>query len=85
MPLPEPTIERELALICLALYLQQHPERAATLALNHYEDYISLADDYKRLEKDFEALQIENIELKSRPNNRVSPRLPSFLTRSNQN
>lgn len=79
MPLPEHKPEREFALTCLGLYLQQYPERASTLAFNHYEDYMNLADDYKQLRADFEALQKENIRLKSQINDRVSPRLPSFL------
>lgn len=84
MPLPEHNLERELALISLAIDLQQHPEKAVTLALNHYEDYMSLLDDYKRLQKYYEVLQMENIRLKSALDNRISPRLPSFLTRLNR-
>ena len=34
----DPTLEREFALACLALYLQQHPDSASNLALNHYEE-----------------------------------------------
>ena len=78
MPLPEQNIEREFALISLALDLRKYPEKAFILALNYYEDYMSLADDYKQLQKDFERLQIENIRLKSLTNHR-SPSLPLWI------
>ncbi len=76
MPLPEENLEREFALLHLNRYLQQYPDKATILALNHYEDYMSLAEDYKLLRREFEALQIENIRLKSSCR---SPQLPSFL------
>lgn len=78
MPLPSENIERELALLCLNLDLQQHPDKAKNLAVNYYEDYTNLTDAYKMLRREFEALQIENIRLKSSDNS-TSPRLPSFL------
>ena len=78
MPLPEHSIEREFALICLALELRKYPEKAFILALNHYEDYLSLADAYKQLRKEFNSLQQENIRLKSQSTRSV-PNLPSFL------
>ena len=78
MPLPEHKIEREFALIALALDLRQHPDKAFILTLNYYEDYMNLADDYKRLEANYEALRMENIKLKS-SNNRKSVFLPLFL------
>ena len=80
MPLPEQNPERELSLILLSRHLQQHPEQATILALNHYEDFMNLADDYKQLRADFEALQIEYFKLKS--NHTVKsvsfPSLPNF-------
>lgn len=78
MLLPEENIEREFAIISLTLYLKSHSDRAAILAVNYYEDYMNLADDFKQLRADFEALQVENIKLKStRTTNSVS--LPSWI------
>lgn len=78
MPLPEQNIEREFALISLAMDLRKYPEKAFVLALNYYEDYSNLADDYKQLQKDFNRLQIENIRLKSERTRRSSL-LPSWV------
>lgn len=78
MPLPEHNIEREFAILALTLDLQANPDKAAILAVNHYEDYMNLADDYKQLRADFEALQIENVSLRSK-RERTIPSLPSFL------
>lgn len=78
MPLPEENLEREFEILSLTLDLQQHPERAVILAVNYYEDYLNLAEDYKLLRAEFEALQKENIRLKSRVTS--SPvSLPSFV------
>lgn len=41
MPLPKPNIERELALISLAMDLRKHPKKAFILALNYYENYMN--------------------------------------------
>lgn len=78
MPLPEHNPEREFAILSLTLYLQANPDKAVNLAVNHYEDKMNLADDYKQLRREFEALQIENIRLKSSLNHQT-PLLPSFL------
>lgn len=77
--LPEHNLEREFALLMLELYLKQFPERAKILAVNHYEDYMNLSDDYKLLRMSFEALQMENIRLKSALDAKRSPQLPSFI------
>ena len=77
--LPEHSLEREFALHHLNLHLQQYPEQAAILAVNHYEDFLSLSDDYKRLYADYEVLLQENARLKSSLINRHSPQLPSFF------
>lgn len=71
-------LEREFSLICLALYLQQQPEKATELAFNYYEAYMNLADDYKLLKAKFDSLEQQYIRLKSKPNY-CSPSLPSFL------
>lgn len=63
--LPPHNLERELAMLQLDLYFRQHPEKAFTLALNYYLDYLNLADDHKQLQAEFEALQKENVRLKS--------------------
>ena len=78
MPLPEHNIEREFAILQLTLYLQANPDKAAILAVNHYEDGMSLADDYKQLRAEYERLQQENIRLKSQINHQ-SPSLPTFV------
>ena len=72
------SLELELSVEQLKRYLQQHPEKAAELAINYYEDFSVLAIEHKRLEQKYEILQQENFCLKSSINRR-SPLLPSFL------
>ena len=72
------SLELELSVERLKRYLQQHPEKAAELALSYFEDFSVLAIEHKRLEQSHEALQIENLHLKSSVNHQ-SPLLPSFF------
>ena len=86
MPFFNHSIEREFSLAQLASYLQKHPDSAHNLALNHYEDYMNLADEYKQLQAEFEKLQQENIRLKSKCSDR-SPlsSLPSLVNSNRGN
>ena len=87
------SLELELSVERLKRYLQQHPEKAAELAISYFEerprvavrrkgmrdkDFSVLAIEHKRLERSHEMLQQENIRLKSSID-RQSPSLPSFL------
>ena len=66
------SLELELSVERLKRYLQQHPEKAAELAVSYFEDFSVLAIEHKKLEADFEQLQSDSIK-----RNSVFP--PSFL------
>lgn len=42
-------LESELQVVRLKLYLEKNPEEATDLALQHYEDFLALAIEYKKL------------------------------------
>ena len=66
------SLELELSVERLRRYLQQHPEKAAELALAYFEDFSVLAIEHKRLEADFRLLQAQSLK-------KHSASLPSFL------
>ena len=70
------SLEREFSLIQLTLHLRRYPEQTYNLAINHYEDYMNLADECTKLQHKCEALEIENKILKS---SKRSICLPWFL------
>ncbi len=72
------SLELELSVERLKRYLQKHPEEAFKLAVSYFEDFSVLAIEHKRLEQNYQALQIENICLKSSTNHQL-PSLPFFL------
>ena len=61
----------------LKRYLEDNPGDANKLAIAHFEDFSVLAIEYKKLELQRQALEIENIKLRS---TKVS--LPSFLVKN---
>ena len=70
-------LELDFSFECLKRYLHQHPNKAKELALAHYEDFSVLATEYKQLERDFQTIQTEFIQLQERIIK--SPQLPPFL------
>lgn len=68
-------LELEFSVERLKRYLAENPTKAAELAIAHYEDFSVLALEYKQLQQKYEALQQENLGLKSYQ----SPSLPSFI------
>ena len=64
----------------LRRYLIANPNEARRLAIAHFEDFAILAIEFKKLEIERQALEIENIKLRStKTNHTVS--LPSFSNR----
>ena len=54
IPLP---LEFELLVVRLKLYLEKHPEKAAEIAIQNYEDFLALSIEHNKLKT----------ELRSRP------------------
>jgi len=76
-PLP---LEHQLPVERLKRFLQKNPDQARELAVNYFEDFLALANDCKKLQADFEALQSQLIQLQEQQQpKRKSPQLPSFL------
>lgn len=50
-------LESELQVVRLKLYLEKNPEQATNLALQHYEDFLALAIEYRKLKS-----QLNDIE-----------------------
>ena len=50
-------LETELQVVRLKLYLEKNPEEAAQLALQHYEDFLALAIEHRKLKS-----QLKDIE-----------------------
>ena len=44
-------------------YIQSHPEEAREYALNYFEDFLTLAHEYKKLQARHDQLQSELIKL----------------------
>ena len=70
-------VEIEFSVERLERYLEANPHDANRLAIAHFEDFSMLAIEYKKLEMQRRALEIENIKLRSA---KVS--LPSFLVKN---
>ena len=71
-------LELEFSVERLKRYLAENPDKAAELAVTYFEDFSVLAIEHKQLERDYEAVQIENMKLRSSKTHR-SVCLPSFL------
>ena len=63
----------------LRRYLQSNPDDANRLAIAHFEDFSILAIEYKKLEIERQALELENIKLRSAKSHRTVS-LPSFVS-----
>jgi hypothetical protein len=62
----------------LKRHLQQHPEQASQLAIDYFQDFLNLARQYKQLQQDHQALQVDLILLEyEQPSS--PPQLPHFL------
>ena len=70
-------VELEFSVERLKRYLEDNPHDAKRLAIAHFEDFSVLAIEFKKLEMQRQALEIENIKLRS---TKVS--LPSFLIKN---
>ncbi len=53
IPLP---LESELQVIRLKRYLNKYPEEAFELAIQHYEDFLALAVEYKKLKAELKLM-----------------------------
>ena len=72
-------VEIEFSVERLKRYLEANPHDANRLAIAHFEDFSMLAIEYKKLEMQRQALEIENIKLRSaKTHGTVS--LPSFVS-----
>ena len=58
-------------------HLQAYPDKAAELAIAYFEKYLLLSVKHKRLEQNYQTLQIEN--LKSHSTHKSTISLLSFL------
>ena len=54
----ETALELEFELARLDRHLQKHPEQAHQLAMNHYEDYLCLARDYRHIMAQLQQLKL---------------------------
>lgn len=55
IPLP---LESELQVVRLKRYLDKYPEAANELAIQHYEDFLALAIEYKKLKAELKSTPI---------------------------
>ena len=53
-PLP---LESKFEVTKLKLYLQQHPEDSYQLAIDHFEDFLALVREYKKLQAEYNLLK----------------------------
>ena len=63
-------LEIELSAERLKRYLQENPHDATRLAIDHFEDFSILAIEFKKLEMQRQALEIENFNLRSKKTHR---------------
>ena len=70
-------VELEFSVEQLRRHLEENPHDAAKLAISHFEDFSILTIEFKKLEMQRQALEIENVKLRSA---KVS--LPSFLIKN---
>jgi len=72
-------IEIEFSSERLKRYLHENPHDATRLAIANFEDFAVLALEFKKLEIERQALEIENIKLRSAKTHRTVF-LPSFVS-----
>ncbi|MBE9046587.1 hypothetical protein IQ255_19600 [Pleurocapsales cyanobacterium LEGE 10410] len=46
----------------LKLYLQQHPEASSQLAIDHFIDFLTLVQEYKKLQARYDLLELQYSE-----------------------
>ncbi|MGL6341125.1 MAG: hypothetical protein ACRC80_18545 [Waterburya sp.] len=51
------SLESELQVVRLKMYLERNPQEAAELAIQHYEDFLALAAKYKKLQSKLEDIE----------------------------
>ena len=72
-------VELEFSVERLKRYLEDNPHDAKRLAIAHFEDFSVLAIEFKKLEMQRQALEIENIKLRSAKTHRTVS-LPCFVS-----
>lgn len=55
-------LESQLEVCKLKLYLQQHPEDAYQLAIDHFIDFLALVHEYKKLQAKHDLLELQHCE-----------------------
>lgn len=56
------TLESKFEVTKLKLYLQQHPEDSYQLAIDHFEDFLALVQEYKKLQAEYNLLKSQYSE-----------------------
>ncbi|VEP14677.1 hypothetical protein H1P_280018 [Hyella patelloides LEGE 07179] len=56
------TLESQFEVTKLKLYLQENPKDSHQLAISHYEDFLTLAQEYRKLYQKYELLHSEYSE-----------------------
>lgn len=56
-------LESELQVVRLKRYLDKHPQEAIELAIQHYEDFLILANKYKQLQSELDNLETYMVDL----------------------
>jgi hypothetical protein len=51
------SLESELQVVRLKMYLERNPQEATELAIQHYEDFLALAAKYKKLQSKLEDIE----------------------------
>ena len=74
-------LEYQFASQRLLRFLRKNPHEAQPLAISYFEDFLLLAQRHKKLQQDFETLQMELINLKSQSTSLKSLSLPDFRSR----
>jgi uncharacterized protein YaaN involved in tellurite resistance len=65
---------------CLKRHLEQHPEQAPQLAIDHFTDFVLLARKYNELEQKHSDLLLEAAMLLQHQQQTPSPQRTHFLT-----
>ncbi len=53
------TLESELEVVRLKFYLQKYPEKATELAIQHYEDFLALAIEHRKLKAKLSSIEAQ--------------------------
>lgn len=57
------SLESELQVVRLKMYLDKNPQEATELALQHYEDFLALAAKYRKLQSQLEEIEICMVDM----------------------